>query len=115
MSRLGLGFIAGLRKASQWPQRLAGAWISTLEFSGQAVCVQSAFDLFCAVTIRAMCFRAFGVKVKCVLLNDKAALFGDFFLSTLDFVVDKFFNPSAVDAYQMVVVVIGLDLENGFA
>ena len=46
-----------------------------------------------------------------MLLNDKAASFGDLILTAFDFLIEKLFNVSTVDAYQMVMVLTGLDLE----
>lgn len=65
--------------------------------------------------MRAFHLGAFRVKVERVFLNDKPAFPGDSFLAPFDFLVTKFFNAAAIDTHQMVVVLSGLNLENGLA
>lgn len=61
--------------------------------------------------MQAFHFGTFHVKVKRMLLNDKATSLGDLFLTAFDFLVEKLFNVTTVDAYQMIMVLTGLDLE----
>lgn len=59
-------------------------------------------------------FRAVRVNMQGVIVNGKAALGGDFFLAALDFLVEKLFHPSALYAYQMVVMAAAIEFVNGF-
>lgn len=61
--------------------------------------------------MQAFHFGTFHVQVKRMLLNDKTTSLGDLLLTAFDFLVEKLFNVTTVDAYQMVMVLAGLDLE----
>lgn len=65
--------------------------------------------------MRAVRFVALRVKIKRMLPNDKAASLGDLVLTAFNFFIEKLFNASAVNAYQMVMVLTGPDLEYRFA
>ena len=63
--------------------------------------------LFCflqVLAVDAFRFGAFRVEIQCVFLDGKATFLGNFFLAALDFFVKKFFDATAVNAYQMVVM-----------
>ena len=58
---------------------------------------------------------AFGVKIQRVLLDREAALVGDFGLAALYFSVVKLFYTAAIDAHQVVMVLLRVHFKYGFA
>ena len=60
-------------------------------------------------------FVAFSIEVKCMLLDDEPAFLRNAFLPAFDLFVDEFLDASAIDAYEMVMMLAGFELENGFA
>lgn len=60
-------------------------------------------------------FVALRIEIQRVLLNDEASVACNPFLPTFDFFVDEFLNASAIDAYEMVMMLAGLEFEDGFA
>jgi hypothetical protein len=63
-----------------------------------------------AWAVFAIGFGAMGVNAQCVFRNFKTALFGYALLAALYFVVVEFFNHTAAQAYQMVVVLALIEL-----
>ena len=55
-----------------------------------------------------------GIQVEGVILNCEPPLFGNLILSALDFRIVELFNPAAVDAHQMVMMVAAIDFEYRF-
>ena len=62
--------------------------------------------------MRALFVEALRVKIKRVFTNQKTALLGDFFLSPLDFCVDKLFDVTAINANKVIVVRSGFQFKN---
>src|SRR5690606_25740093 len=77
--------------------------------------VAALVDASDAVAVREVGLDALGVDVERVLVDGKAALLGDPGLPALDFLVVELFDPAAVDAHQMVVVVAGVEFEHCLA
>ena len=63
------------------------------------------------VPVQAGFLGAFRIEVQRVLLDGKTAIFGDFFLAALDFLVVKLLDTATIDSDEMVVVFSGLDFE----
>lgn len=49
-----------------------------------------------------------------VVVDGKSALRGNFFLAALDFLIEKFFHTSALQAYQMIVMSAAIEFINRF-
>ena len=67
------------------------------------------------VAVWASRLGAFCVKIEGVFLYGEATLLGDLCLTTLDFRVIKFFDATAVYTHQVIVMLSGIDFENGLA
>lgn len=65
--------------------------------------------------VRTLRLGALGIEVQGVLLNRKATFLGDLGLPTFDFRIVKLLDTTAIDAYQVIVVLPGIHFENGLA